>query len=208
MNDTRPVKPDVLLFDIGGVLVDYVGPERLSALLGGDPSPEDVLRRWPDCVSLARFETGELGIEDFAAAFVAEWGLPLTPASFLEEFAGWPRAPFPGALALLERLRGRAKLACLTNINELSWARVRDVMGLERCFDRCFASHEIGLLKPDPRIYAHVVEALGCDPARIAFFDDTQRNVAAAVAAGMRGYHVRGLAALETALASALAGPV
>jgi putative hydrolase of the HAD superfamily len=73
-------------------------------------------------------------------------------------------------------------------------------MGLGRHFDRCFASHEIGLLKPDRRIYEHVVAQLECRPEAIAFFDDTMKNVEAARNFGFDAHHVEGLEALKETL--------
>ena len=87
---------------------------------------------------------------------------------------------FTGMRAAINVVTSRCKdfrLACLTNMNAAYWYRIRDDMGLGRHFDRCFASHEIGLLKPDRRIYEHVVAQLECRPEAIVFFDDTMKNV-------------------------------
>jgi putative hydrolase of the HAD superfamily len=49
-------------------------------------------------------------------------------------------------------------------------------------------SSEIGIRKPDPRIFEHALEKLGVvDPERAIFVDDYPANVAAADALGMRG---------------------
>jgi epoxide hydrolase-like predicted phosphatase len=45
-------------------------------------------------------------------------------------------------------------------------------------------SHEVGLAKPDPRIYALTSQRLGVQPQEIVFLDDVERNVAAAAAYG------------------------
>jgi epoxide hydrolase-like predicted phosphatase len=45
-------------------------------------------------------------------------------------------------------------------------------------------SHEVGLAKPDPRIYALTSQRLGVQPHEIVFLDDAERNVAAAAASG------------------------
>ncbi|MGA8049634.1 MAG: HAD-IA family hydrolase [Burkholderiales bacterium] len=60
--------------------------------------------------------------------------------------------------------------------------------------------HEIGFLKPARDIYGHVVADLRCDSWEIAFFDDTERNVEGARAAGMLGFRVDGIEALRAAL--------
>jgi glucose-1-phosphatase len=74
-------------------------------------------------------------------------------------------------------------------------------MGLARYFELSFASHLVGMLKPDVEIFQHVVEQLGCPPARILFLDDNQLNVASARVAGMVARRVAGLAEVRAALA-------
>ena len=193
-------RPEVLLFDLGGVLLDYTGVESLHALTEGRYGLEEIRRLWSESPSLQRLETGACTLEEFAPAFTAEWGLAIDPSEFLARFETWTRAPYQGALELLATLAGDFSLACLTNMNVAYWRRIRHDMGLGRHFGRFFASHEIGLLKPDPRVYEHVVEELGCRPEAIAFFDDTMRNVEAARNHGLGAHHVVGIEALKEKL--------
>lgn len=90
----------------------------------------------------------------------------------------------------------QATRACLTNMNAAYWEKNRDTRGFGRAPDRCYASHEIGLLKPVHEIDAQVVADLKCDPNQIAFFDDAEGDVEGARAVGMLGYQVEGVPAL------------
>jgi putative hydrolase of the HAD superfamily len=56
-------------------------------------------------------------------------------------------------------------------------------------FDAVVISCEVGLRKPDERIYRHAAAALGLDPAECVFVDDIAPNVRAAEAVGMVGIH-------------------
>jgi putative hydrolase of the HAD superfamily len=56
--------------------------------------------------------------------------------------------------------------------------------GFEAITDDIVYSHEVGLCKPDPRIYALAAERLGVRPEEIVFLDDVEINVAAAREAG------------------------
>jgi putative hydrolase of the HAD superfamily len=56
--------------------------------------------------------------------------------------------------------------------------------GFEAITDDLVYSHEVGLRKPDPRIYAVAAERLGVLPHEIVFLDDVEVNVEAARAAG------------------------
>ena len=48
---------------------------------------------------------------------------------------------------------------------------------------------DIGLIKPDPRIYAHAIDRCRLRAAHTVFVDDIEVNVRAAVDAGLRGLH-------------------
>ncbi len=55
-------------------------------------------------------------------------------------------------------------------------------------FEHVTNSAEIGCLKPDPRIYRHLLDTNGLDPNESVFFDDMPGNVAGAQAAGMHAF--------------------
>lgn len=108
-------------------------------------------------------------------------------ASFLAERRA-TRILFPDAVPALERLRGPYRLAILTN-GESGLQREK-VAGarLGEFFEVVVASGDIGAGKPDPRIYAHTLAALGVAPDEAVMIGDNPINdVAGAQRAGMRG---------------------
>lgn len=172
----------VLLFDLGGVLVENSMFVELPKLLPG-PLPEgDLHDLWLSSPAVQRFERGEIAAKEFSTQFVSEWGLLVTPSEFIERFAAWPKGFFPGAGPLLNRLRRRHRIAYLSNSNSVHWNAFSNVL---RYADVAFASHICGLAKPDPALFMLVTSKLDCDPDQICFFDDSSRNVGAAKAAGM-----------------------
>lgn len=56
-------------------------------------------------------------------------------------------------------------------------------------FDPIVYSHEVGLAKPDPRVFEYVLTALGCTAREVAYVDDRIENVEAASALGIRAMH-------------------
>jgi len=192
--------PDVLLFDLGGVLVETSGVAELQRLAGVTDAAA-LRRRLVASPAFVRFETGRCSAEDFARDFLAEWGLGLAPEAFLQLFASWVKAPAADTLELLAGLRRRYTLACLSSTNAVHWRRVLGERGLRDALDRHFASHELGLLKPGAEIYARAAQELGCEPAAIVFFDDAPENVAGARAAGMEAHLVAGCSQLRPTLA-------
>jgi putative hydrolase of the HAD superfamily len=188
----------VLLFDLGGVLVDFAGFEQLGALVPPPAGPEEIRSRWLDSPAVRDFELGGIAPDEFAERFVAEWRLPLAPAEFLASFAGWPRGLFPAVQALLEALGRRHRIACLSNTHALHWERLRPSLG--PLVESAFVSHELGLAKPGRAIFELAVGRLGVRPDEVLFFDDAKSNVEAAAEVGLRAELVRGAVELRRRL--------
>ncbi|MBI5396783.1 MAG: HAD-IA family hydrolase [Verrucomicrobia bacterium] len=193
---------EVLLFDLGGVLVEFDGITPLVALSGGALTREQARRFWLLSDAVRRFETGRCNGEEFAAGVITELRLNIAPDLFLQQFVSWDSGPMPGALELLDSLKPRFLLACLSNNNELHWRRLREETGLLEKFHHCFASQEIGHMKPDRESFEHVVRNLGVAPDRILFLDDNPECVDGARAAGLVASCARGVDGVRTALAS------
>jgi HAD superfamily hydrolase (TIGR01509 family) len=77
-------------------------------------------------------------------------------------------------------------LALTTNQNEPRAAWMRENLPYDELFDAQFYSCEIGLAKPDPDYFRHVLEALDVAPEDALFLDDTAVNVEAAAGLGLR----------------------
>ncbi|MHA1601267.1 MAG: HAD family hydrolase [Alphaproteobacteria bacterium] len=198
----------VILFDLGGVLIDFIGLREVGKLLRPDPGPSEIRNRWIASDAIIRFERGDCSPEEFARSFVEEWGLALDPGTFLKTFRGWIKSPFPGVESLLSDLRQRFVLACLSNTNELHWHAMLDESGLRNSLDKHYASHLIGKVKPDREVFSFVVQDLGCYPSEIIFFDDGVENIEGAREAGIPAYQARGLHELEArAIQLGLLGP-
>ncbi|MFO1217964.1 MAG: HAD family phosphatase [Burkholderiaceae bacterium] len=186
----------VLLFDLGGVLVDSTGLAALKRLLP-HWREADIATRWHGSAAVGRFERGVVDTERFAREFLAEWPIEMAPDAFIAAFTAWVTGFYPGALELLARLRRRHTLACLSNTNAAHWAHMgRDL----DVFHHRIASHLVGHMKPEPEIYARALEQLGVAAGEVHFFDDLPANVAAAREAGMQAHQVRGVAETAAAL--------
>jgi putative hydrolase of the HAD superfamily len=102
-------------------------------------------------------------------------------------------------VSLLRRARSRVPLVLVSNAT----LRLEDdlaALGLADLADHVVNSARVGLVKPDPRIYRHAASLAGVRPDRCLFVDDTEKNVEAAAALGMRPVHFREAADLAGAL--------
>ena len=90
---------------------------------------------------------------------------------------------------LIERLKaaGYRIFALTDNVHEIV-AHLSSTHDWWAHFEHVTNSAEIGVLKPDPRIYGHMLDTNGLAPEETVFFDDMPGNVAGAQAAGMHAF--------------------
>jgi putative hydrolase of the HAD superfamily len=185
-----------VLWDFGGVLTEspfeaFRRYERRRGL------PDDFIRNLnavnPDDNAWARFERGEIALEEFDRAFGAESraaGFAVPGAEVIALLYGEPR---PAMVEAVRRCGQHYVTACLTNnvktgmghglpATDARAAQVQEILGL---FDHVFESSLIGARKPEPRFYRMALEALKVQPREAVYLDDLGINLKPARAMGM-----------------------
>jgi putative hydrolase of the HAD superfamily len=177
-----------LLFDLGGVIVPWVGVETLMDLTG--LTRDDVTARMVGSDIFNAYEIGACDDATFCAEMVSLFDLDMAPADFPALWNSWVHAPFPGTLAALETLKATYTIACLSNTNALHWAHLQSLIDPYDSFHHAFASQLIQAAKPNPQSYRIPLSIMGVSAESVHFFDDTLVNVEAARAVGMQATHV------------------
>ena len=90
---------------------------------------------------------------------------------------------------LIRRLRPPYKTAVLSNADSTLSRRLGESHGIADLFDDVVVSADVGMAKPDARIYALAAQRLGLAVDACVFIDDLARNVDAAREAGMHAVH-------------------
>lgn len=201
--------PQALLFDLGGVVVDIDFDRALAAWAPHSALPLPELKqafRFDDAYQ--RHERGEID----GRAYFEHLAQVLRLDASLEQIASGWNAIFVGerasTLAAIEALRPALASYAFTNTNATHmacWSQRYPRLGA--AFERIFASHELGLRKPERAAFERVVQGIGVAPQAVLFFDDLEDNVEAARQAGLQGVHVRSAADVIERLA-ALPGDV
>jgi glucose-1-phosphatase len=192
--------PHVLLFDVGGVLVQLSGVKTMLEWMGETATSEEMWHMWLHSTPVREFERGRMDAAEFAAAVTAEFRLPVQPQEFLDSFTGWVTGLYPGTLEMLSQIPSSYQRAVLSNSNVLHWTRVIDDLRLGAAFEHQFVSHLTGRIKPDADAFQGVVESLGCRPKDVLFLDDNILNVEAAKRFGMQAIRVQGIGETRAAL--------
>ena len=192
----------VVVFDLGGVLIDWDPRHLYRTMFGGDEAametflatvctPEwnarqDAGRPWTEAVSVL--------VEHFPAereritAFHERW-----PETLGEEVAG--------TVAILGELHARAvPLYALSNWSAETFPIARARFPFLGLFNGIVISGEERVSKPNPRLFQVLFDRYGLDPRAAVFIDDAPRNVEVAAGMGMLGLVFTGAAPLRTAL--------
>jgi len=176
-----------VVFDIGGVLVTAE-----SAALALAPSVGVDLRMFGDAYWHHRpaFDQGEVSAAQYWGAIAADVGLELS-AEQVERYdhvdtTRWAQLSLGRAELLADVAAAPVRTGILSNAPRSLATRVR--AGWGTWASTAVFSAEVGLMKPDARIYELVEDGLGMPGESIAFFDDRPENVATARERGWRAH--------------------
>ncbi|MGH8969585.1 MAG: HAD family hydrolase [Actinomycetes bacterium] len=183
---TRMTARTVVL-DLGGVLIDW-DPRHLYRRLMPEDEVDDFLeeigfREWNHAQDASSRPWAE-AVEVLAARHPHRRELIAAyPSRFAETLVG----PIEGTVEILRELHAAGTpLLALTNWSAETFGHARARFGFLELFDGILVSGEEEVAKPDPRIFAVLVERFDLDPARTLFVDDVPANVEAAAAAGLQ----------------------
>jgi glucose-1-phosphatase len=190
---------DLVLFDLGGVLIELGGVAALRKMSG--IAEDDALwQRWLGCPWVRRFESGQCSAADFSHGVVSEWELTVSPEEFLEHFRQWPVGPITGSSELLAEVQRSVPIGCLSNTNKLHWEDQIGSWPMLDLFDYRFLSFDLGLVKPDQAIFRAVADRLPVSRDRVLFLDDNTLNADAAREFGFLSQRVCGIGEARQAL--------
>ncbi|MDR5780423.1 HAD family phosphatase [Caballeronia sp. LZ065] len=184
-----------VVFDFGGVLIDWNRDYLYKQLI-----PDESERRWfLDNVCKMEWvvqQDGGQTIEAGTAELIALH--PGHEALIRAFYARWPEmvaGVLEGGVALMERLeRADVPLFGLTNWSAETFPYAWERFDVLRRFRELVVSGRVGLVKPDPRIFALMFDEIekhlpGVQPSELVFIDDNLHNAQAATALGWHGIH-------------------
>lgn len=167
-----------IIFDCFGVLVGR-GFDETYRLAGGDPVKDHTFIE--DLLGQANL--GLISSTEFHQVLTSRLGISLEEYTVAVSQAEQPNIQL---LEYIEKLRPRFRTAVLSNANVGVVERRVGEEWIKRCFDTMVVSAEVGIVKPDARIYELAAEKLGVKPSGCVFVDDREGYCAAARELGMQ----------------------
>jgi len=181
--NTPPIK--AVFFDVGNVLLNFdiaAIVKDISAALGRRPIK--IARILLDTKRISALERGEMSSDELYRIFREELGYSGTFPRFRKLWCDH-FSPERGAVALLKKVSRQVPTYLLSNTHALHYDFIKCVRGAA-------LSHELGMRKPEPRIFKAALKMAGVRPAQAVFIDDLEPNVAAARRAGLQAIRYRG----------------
>lgn len=201
--------PEIVVFDLGGVLVRICRSPQEALEAVGFRSSESIEFSEPNTyVRLnRRYQSGQIPLTEF----LEETGKLLrseVPSDAL--LAAHDRiliGEYLGALEVVSALQAQGVKTCvLSNTCARHWTKLSEFSAVKQASkDGCYLSFELGLVKPDVEIYRYVEAELGKTGASIGFIDDSVDNIQAASKLGWQAIHVEHERENSVALGAALA---
>jgi 2-haloacid dehalogenase len=181
--------PSAVVFDLGGVLIDWDPRYLYRSLFGGNEeametflaevtTPEwnqqqDAGRPWTEAIESLSREHPER--RELISAYWHRW--PETLGEAIE----------PTVEILGELRRAGVRLFALSNWSAETFPIARPRYPFLEWFEGIVISGDVRLVKPDARIFRHLLERYGLEPRSTVFIDDSEANVQAARELGMTG---------------------
>ena len=178
-----------VIFDLGGVLIrtEDKKPRATLGLRFGKTYAE--MDKIIFGKSAYQASIGKITEREHWQSIMRIFNLPDTEIeSFYEEFFGGDLVDYT-LVEYIRSLRPRYATALLSNAWDDTRGLLKNRWQIDDAFDEVFISAEIGIAKPDARIYQYALEKLGVVPEESVFVDDFIENIKTAQALGMQAIH-------------------
>lgn len=193
---------EAVVFDLGGVLIDWDPRYLYRKLFGGDDAAMETFlatictSEWNE-----RFDRGESFPEGVRALAAAHPQYADLIHAYWERWPEMVAGEIGGTVEILAGLRNRGvPLFALSNWSTETFVRVRHQFPFLDWFHGMVISGEVGLVKPDSRIYELLRDRHSLVPERTLFVDDKARNVEAARNVGFQAIQFTSPGALRAYL--------
>lgn len=181
-----------IIFDFGGVILD-IDPElsmnAFTALCGKEEYTKII-----ESGLLWEFEKGKISSEELQLKVNQQIEMPINEGEFKQAWNAMLLEYHPERINFLKQLRQSHQLIMLSNTNQVHFDyfsnKLNEEYGVtfQDLFHTVYLSHEMGMIKPDIRIFEQVVKEQNLIPEKTLFIEDTKENATAAATLGINTF--------------------
>ena len=183
---------NAIIFDFGDIFVNLNKQAEIDEFkkLGLD-GPNEELIQLNDS-----FERGKISELEFIQGF--QKYIPNADVHDIRKAWNSIIGEFPlYRLEFLQMLAGKYRLFLLTNTDAIHISRFEHMVGISffsdfyQCFEKVYYSYEMGMRKPQPEIFTHILNKHDLSPKRTLFVDDKKENTDAAAKLGINVWNLQ-----------------
>ncbi|MFO0599638.1 MAG: HAD family phosphatase [Myxococcaceae bacterium] len=177
---------DAIILDLGNVLAFHDNEKLFNEMARAFDTTRDAIKAQVEPGFWERVNTGHVKGDLLRQELVQRLGKDLSPAKWLEVWNCHFTVNEP-MVAMTQFLVGQAKLVLLSNTHDQHVTYLKPLLPVLQSFDALIFSCEVGVMKPDKRIFEQALAAAGTLPWKTVFFDDVKAYASAATQVGMHG---------------------
>ena len=183
-----------IIFDYGGVImnIDFMKSAMAFAELGME-NPAGLLAMYTGAPLFDDLEKGSITPAHFRDELRTLFGKDIPDEALDHAWNALLLDIPPSRIHFLQKLQTRYRTFLLSNSNRIhydSFVRLlqqqHGLKDFDDLFEKAYFSFNLGLRKPDPEIYLHVLQAHSLKPEETLFIDDSKTNTDAAAALGLQ----------------------
>lgn len=212
-----PTPLTTVLFDLDDTLFDHIATARASLRASAAPLPffqavdfepfykrySELLEEYHALLMAGRYSYEEARRLRFERLLAPYW--PAATAAEIDDFVRanqthYPlmRQPIAGALALLQALKPHCRICIVTNNRTAEQEEKLRFLGMTDLVDALITSEDVGVPKPNPRIFEVALQRLNARPEEAVLVGDNwQADVLGALAVGIRPVWLNRLGAVR-----------
>lgn len=182
-----------IVFDVGGVLLDYRWQQMLQDYgLSMEEADRVGRKTFDDPDGLWReYDRGVLTQEEVIAAYAERYPADEEVIRWFISHGEYMHVARPKVWKKVHELKEKGyRIYLLSNYSEDLFKKHTEYADFMKELDGLIVSYMIKKVKPDPAIYHALCEKYGLIPEECLFFDDREENVKAAIAYGMDAIQV------------------
>ncbi|MFT3703289.1 MAG: HAD family phosphatase [Agriterribacter sp.] len=190
---------DNIIFDLGGVILTLDMPraeQKFTEL--GVKNYKELFRGGNVSSFFKDYEVGAIDNATFLDELRKLAGLPLTDEQLMDAWNSMLGIFPEERIALLHKLKSKYRLFLFSNTNAIHvdvfrrmYAESFENNVFDDHFEKAYYSQVLGMRKPETASFKHIIDELQIDPSRTVFVDDSLANVEGAIAAGLKGLHIK-----------------